>query len=145
MLAFPWLGAYLLSSHQVPGSFLYPHSSCQPSCDRSPVEDDAQFNPAKRIASEEILYHPYLQAWHNPVDEPTRPAKFCFGPEDEDSIEGMKKLVVEEAHLFRAEIWRTLVPLDESTVRMGGLCSSFSLMRQVLTIPSASYVLPIPP
>ena len=62
------------------------------------------FDSAKRITSEEALYHPYLQAWHDPVDEPTRPAKFCFSPEDEDSIEGMKKLVVEEVHLFRVEI-----------------------------------------
>ena len=62
------------------------------------------FDSAKRITSEEALYHPYLQAWHDPVDEPIRPAKFCFGPEDEDSIEGMKKLVVEEVQLFRAEI-----------------------------------------
>ena len=38
------------------------------------------------------------------MDEPTRPVKFCFGPEDEDSIEGMKKLIVEEVHLFRAEV-----------------------------------------
>ena len=38
------------------------------------------------------------------MDKPTRPIKFCFGPEDEDSIEGMKKLVVEEVQLFRAEI-----------------------------------------
>ena len=103
MSALPWLGAYLLSSHQVPGSFLYPHSSCQPLCNRSSIED-AQFNPVKRIASEEILYHPYPQAWHDPVDEPTHPAKFCFSPEDEDSIEGMKNLVDEEVHLFWVEI-----------------------------------------
>ena len=38
------------------------------------------------------------------MDEPTCPVKFCFGPEDEDSIEGMKKLIVEEVHLFPAEI-----------------------------------------
>ena len=103
VLALPCLGTYSLSSHQVPGFFLYPHSSCQPSRDRSPVED-AQFDPAKRITSEEALYHPYLRAWHDPVDEPTRPVKFCFGPEDEDLIEGMKKLIVEEVHLFPAEI-----------------------------------------
>ena len=36
--------------------------------------------------------------------EPTRLAKFCFGREDEDPIEGMKKQVVEEVHLFRVEI-----------------------------------------
>ena len=62
------------------------------------------FDSAKRITSEEALYHPYPQAWHDPVDEPTRPAKSYFGPEDEDSIEGMKNLVDEEVHLFRVEI-----------------------------------------
>ena len=62
------------------------------------------FNPAKRITSKEALYHPYFRAWNDPVDEPTRPAKFCFGPEDEGSIKGIKKLAVEEVHLFRAEI-----------------------------------------
>ena len=102
------------------------------------------FDPAERITSEEALYHPYLRARHDPVDEPTRPAKFCFGLEDEDSIEGMKKLIVEEVHLFPAEIWRTLVLLNESPVGMGGLRSSFPLMRQVLTVPSASCILPIP-
>ena len=103
------------------------------------------FDPGERITSEEALYHPYLRAWHDPVDEPTHPTKFCFSPEDEDSIEGMKKLVVEEVHLFWAEIRCTLVLLDESAVGMGGLRLSFPLMREVLTIPSASYILPIPP
>ena len=62
------------------------------------------FDSAKRITSEEALYHPYLRAWHDPADEPTRPVKFGFGSEDEDSIKGMKRLVAEEVHLFRAEI-----------------------------------------
>ena len=30
--------------------------------------------------------------------------KFDFGFEEEDSIEGMKRLIVEEVHAFRAEV-----------------------------------------
>ena len=89
------------------------------------------FDPAERITSKEALYHPYLRAWHDPVDEPTRPVKFGFGPEDEDSIEGMKKLIVEEVHLFRGD-WGarschwTSLPLGwVDSVRVSLSCARF--------------------
>jgi len=62
------------------------------------------FDPAKRITCEEALNHPYLQVWHDPGDEPICATKFDFGFEDEDSIEGMKRLIVEEVNSFRAEV-----------------------------------------
>lgn len=79
------------------------------------------FDPAKRITCEEALKHPYLQVWHDPNDEPvcrtvstclviddlTRlitPQTFDFGFEEEDGIDGMKRLIVEEVQSFRAEV-----------------------------------------
>ncbi|KAF7321518.1 Mitogen-activated protein kinase [Mycena kentingensis (nom. inval.)] len=62
------------------------------------------FDPAKRITCEEALAHPYFQAWHDPSDEPVCQEVFDFSFEEEDSIEGMKKLIVEEVNNFRAEV-----------------------------------------
>ncbi|KAF7298103.1 Mitogen-activated protein kinase [Mycena chlorophos] len=62
------------------------------------------FDPAKRINCEQALAHPYFQAWHDPSDEPVCAKTFDFGFEEEDSIEGMKKLIVEEVEAFRAEV-----------------------------------------
>ncbi len=80
------------------------------------------FDPAKRISCEEALNHPYLQVWHDPADEPVcdsvrpslqfdmsvtehlHPQKFDFGFEEEDSIDGMKKLIIDEVNSFRVEV-----------------------------------------
>jgi len=62
------------------------------------------FDPAKRITCDQALEHPYLAVWHDPTDEPVCPTKFDFFFEEEDSIEGMKKLIVEEVNLFRSEV-----------------------------------------
>lgn len=62
------------------------------------------FDPSKRITCDEALNHPYLQVWHDPADEPICTAPFDFGFEEEDSIDGMKKLIVEEVQSFRAEV-----------------------------------------
>ncbi|PFH53770.1 hypothetical protein AMATHDRAFT_136698 [Amanita thiersii Skay4041] len=62
------------------------------------------FDPAKRISCDQALNHPYLQVWHDPADEPVCDSKFDFGFEEEDTIEGMKKLIVEEVNTFRAEV-----------------------------------------
>ncbi|TFY81157.1 hypothetical protein EWM64_g2851 [Hericium alpestre] len=62
------------------------------------------FDPAKRITCEQALDHPYLAVWHDPSDEPVCPTNFDFGFEEEDTIEGMKKLIVEEVNVFRAEV-----------------------------------------
>jgi serine/threonine protein kinase len=64
------------------------------------------FDPAKRITCDEALNHPYLQVWHDPADELVCLDKFDFGFEDEDSIEDIKRLIVEEVQSFRAEVRR---------------------------------------
>ncbi len=79
------------------------------------------FDPAKRITCEQALNHPYLAVWHDPADEPDCPSVSCtviqnlavltrglqsfdFGFEEEDGIEGMKRLIVEEVQSFRSEV-----------------------------------------
>jgi len=62
------------------------------------------FDPAKRITCEQALNHPYLAVWHDPADEPVCPSSFDFGFEEEDSIEGMKRLIVDEVQSFRSEV-----------------------------------------
>ncbi|CAL1711169.1 unnamed protein product [Somion occarium] len=62
------------------------------------------FDPAKRITCEQALNHPYLAVWHDPADEPVCASSFDFGFEEEDSIEGMKRLIVDEVQTFRAEV-----------------------------------------
>ena len=61
------------------------------------------FDHTKRITREEAQNHPYLKTWHDPAEESACPAKFDFGFEDEDSIEGMK-LIVKEIHSSRVEV-----------------------------------------
>ena len=82
------------------------------------------FDPAKRIDCEHALNHPYLAVWHDPNDEPichsVRSIPTCsngsnfdsgtcyqqvdFSFEDEDTIDGMKQLIVDEVNTFRAEV-----------------------------------------
>ncbi|KAH9914828.1 CMGC/MAPK/ERK protein kinase [Fomitopsis serialis] len=62
------------------------------------------FDPAKRITCDQALNHPYLAVWHDPADEPVCPTPFDFIFEEEDSIEGMKRLIVDEVQTFRAEV-----------------------------------------
>lgn len=79
------------------------------------------FDPAKRISCDQALNHPYFQVWHDPTDEPIcdlasifsilyklkdnmRAQKFDFSFEEEDSIDGMKRLIVDEVNGFRAEV-----------------------------------------
>ncbi|KAG8814112.1 Mitogen-activated protein kinase [Serendipita sp. 399] len=62
------------------------------------------FDPQQRIACEEALKHQYLSVWHDPMDEPSCEKKFDFSFEEEDTIEGMKKLIVEEVAQFRQEV-----------------------------------------
>jgi len=86
---------------RVPFATLFPHAN--------PLAIDLLsqllcFDPAKRISCEQALNHPYFQVWHDPADEPICETKFDFGFEEEDTIEGMKKLIVEEVNSFRAEV-----------------------------------------
>ena len=81
------------------------------------------FDHGKRITCEEVLNHPYLRFSNDPADEPVRPAKFDFGFEDKDSIEGVKKLIVKEVIRSGLRLGRTFVPLDKSVVRIGEIRS----------------------
>ncbi|KAG8899559.1 Mitogen-activated protein kinase [Tulasnella sp. 417] len=60
------------------------------------------FDPAKRISCEEALNHPYFAVWHDPNDEPVSQSKFDFAFEEEENMDGMKRMIVEEVNAFRA-------------------------------------------
>ncbi|BGO91852.1 hypothetical protein NBRC10512_007650 [Rhodotorula toruloides] len=59
------------------------------------------FDPHERISCEDALLHPYLSVWHEPADEPVCPEKFDFGFEEEETVDGMRRLIVEEVESFR--------------------------------------------
>ncbi|KAF8484123.1 kinase-like domain-containing protein [Russula emetica] len=61
-------------------------------------------DPAERITCEQALEHPYLAVRHNITDEPVCPTKIDTSFLKENSIEGMKKLIVEEVDAFRLEV-----------------------------------------
>lgn len=82
----------------VPFDRLYPHAN--------PLALDLlakllAFDPTKRISCTEALRHPYLSIWHDPADEILCPTKFDFAFEHEDTMEGMKDLIVKEVRNFR--------------------------------------------
>lgn len=54
-----------------------------------------EFNPKSRLNAEEALNHPYLSAYHHPLDEPSHPRAFDGSFEQAQSIEDIKKLIVE--------------------------------------------------
>ncbi|KAK7049870.1 mitogen activated protein kinase 2 [Paramarasmius palmivorus] len=86
---------------RIPFTTLFPHAN--------PLAIDLLskmlcFDPAKRISCEQALNHPYFAAWHDPLDEPVCDSKFDFGFEEEDSIDGMMKLIADEVAQFRAEV-----------------------------------------
>ncbi|KAH7102163.1 kinase-like protein [Auriculariales sp. MPI-PUGE-AT-0066] len=88
---------------RVPFSTLYPHAN------PLALELLAQllhFDPAKRVSAEQALAHPYLAVWHDPNDEPICPAKFDFSFEEEESMDGMKRLIVQEVEEFRDVVRR---------------------------------------
>jgi mitogen-activated protein kinase 7 len=84
---------------RIPFQTLYPQANPQ-AIDL--LQRMLSFDPAKRISCEEALNHPYLAVWHDPNDEPVCESKFDFSFEEEDSIDGMKMLIVEEVNQFRA-------------------------------------------
>ena len=54
-----------------------------------------EFNPKIRLSAEQALAHPYLSAYHHPQDEPSHPSIFDVSFEQAQSIEEIKKLIVE--------------------------------------------------
>ncbi|CAE6473100.1 unnamed protein product [Rhizoctonia solani] len=89
------------------------------------------FDPAKRISCEQALSHPYLAVWHDPSDEPVCSSAFDFGFEEEDSVEGMRQLIVDEVNAFRHSV--------RSQARAAG-----SGRRQDLPVPSREDVINSP-
>ncbi|KAH8929645.1 Pkinase-domain-containing protein [Atractiella rhizophila] len=59
------------------------------------------FDPGQRITCDKALEHPYLSVWHDPADEPMCPSKFDFSFESEETIPGMKKMIIDEVENFR--------------------------------------------
>ncbi|KZV88400.1 kinase-like protein [Exidia glandulosa HHB12029] len=114
---------------RIPFATLYPHAN--------PLAIDLlgqmlNFDPAKRISCEAALNHPYLAVWHDPNDEPVCPTKFDFGFEEEDSMEGMKRLIIEEVNSFRAQ------------VRSGRRGSNAARRQESLPIPSREEIIASP-
>lgn len=68
------------------------------------------FDPAKRIGCQAALEHPYLQVWHDPLDEPSCEVPFDFSFEKENSEEGMRNLIVGEVGSFRALVRQHAMP-----------------------------------
>ncbi|PLW18051.1 hypothetical protein PCANC_04721 [Puccinia coronata f. sp. avenae] len=65
------------------------------------------FDPKKRLTVEQALQHPYLEAYHDPEDEPTAPPLdedfFSFDRQkDEISKEELKRLLFEEINTFHS-------------------------------------------
>ncbi|KAJ6480287.1 kinase-like domain-containing protein [Mycena sanguinolenta] len=114
---------------RVPFATLFPHAN--------PLAIDLLsqmlcFDPAKRINCEQALAHPYLQVWREPADEPICEAKFDFSFEEEDSIEGMKKLIVDEVNSFRTEV--------RAQARAAGQVRR----QEILSIPSRNEIINSP-
>jgi len=65
------------------------------------------FDPKKRLTVEEALAHPYLEAYHDPEDEPVAPpleaSFFDFDHmKDEISKDKLKELLFEEVISFKS-------------------------------------------
>ncbi|GAA5861563.1 hypothetical protein JCM5353_002075 [Sporobolomyces roseus] len=71
------------------------------------------FDPHERISCEDALIHPYLSVWHEPADEPLCERRFDFGFETEESMEGMRRLIVEEVESFRRMVRPSLPPVQQ--------------------------------
>jgi len=114
---------------RIPFNHLYPHAN--------PLAIDLlgkllAFDPAKRISCEEALAHPYLAVWHDPNDEPVCSAPFDFGFEEEDSVEGMRQLIVDEVNTFRG------------TVRSQARAAGAAKRQDTLPVPSREEVINSP-
>ncbi|KAI8927801.1 kinase-like domain-containing protein [Entophlyctis helioformis] len=60
-----------------------------------------KFDPAARMTVEEALAHPYLEAYHDPQDEPAHDHHFDFSFETVDGMEEMRKMIVDEIREYK--------------------------------------------
>lgn len=54
------------------------------------------FDPEKRVSVDDALAHPYLDAMHDPEDEPNCDSLFTFNIADDMDIKLIKKIVYDE-------------------------------------------------
>ncbi|CAE6388291.1 unnamed protein product [Rhizoctonia solani] len=113
---------------RIPFHTMYPHANPQA---LDLLGKLLAFDPAKRISCEQALSHPYLAVWHDPSDEPVCSSAFDFGFEEEDSVDGMRQLIVDEVNAFRHAV--------RSQARAAG-----AARRQDLAVPSREDVINSP-
>ncbi|KAJ3193923.1 Mitogen-activated protein kinase [Irineochytrium annulatum] len=80
------------------------------------------FDPKNRITAEDALAHPYLEAYHQPEDEPNNPALFDFAFESAQSIEDIKKLIVKEVKDFKDSQKTSSLKVAGNNGRRGTVC-----------------------
>lgn len=62
------------------------------------------FDPSSRISVEAALEHPYLHIWHDASDEPGCPTTFNFDFEVVEDVGELRKLILDEVAMFRAQV-----------------------------------------
>lgn len=62
------------------------------------------FDPSSRISVETALEHPYLHIWHDASDEPGCPTTFNFDFEVVEDVGELRKLILDEVAMFRAQV-----------------------------------------
>ncbi|RKP37185.1 MAP kinase [Dimargaris cristalligena] len=84
---------------KLPFHQLYPNATA-PALDL--LEKLLAFDPARRITIEEVLQHPYLEAYHEPEDEPAHDHMFDFSFESAHDIDQIKHMIAREIAGFKA-------------------------------------------
>jgi mitogen-activated protein kinase 7 len=78
-----------------------------------------------------------LSVWHEPADEPLCEVPFDFGFEQEDTTNGMRRLIIEEVQSFRQLVRQQSIPDQGHTAYV------FPLFIFPLHIPFLPLVLPL--
>ncbi|KAI9019129.1 kinase-like domain-containing protein, partial [Hyaloraphidium curvatum] len=90
----------LPTTPKVPFERLYPRAS---PLALDLLEKLLKFDPMARITVEEALAHPYLEAYHDPEDEPVHPQHFDFAFEAVQNMAEIKTMIAREVMEFKAE------------------------------------------
>lgn len=88
---------------RIPFESLYPNASANAIDLLSKL---LTIDPRQRITVDEALEHPYLEVWHDPLDEPACPRKFNFDFEVSDDLNEMRDMIVKEVKAFREFVRR---------------------------------------